>query len=490
MKNGLIKGIIGLPPNLFYGTSIAACIIVIDKENAQVRSGIFMVDASKGFIKDGNKNRLREQDIHKIVDVFNRQLEVLRYSRMVPVSEVASPANDYNLNIPRYIDSSEPEDLHDLDSHLRGGIPNRDLDALQNYWQVFPSLRAELFETGDRPGYSRAKVESQHVKATILKHPEYTEYSQKMAVVFDAWRAKHEAMLKGLKVGANPKTLVRTLAEDLLERFATLPLINRYDVYQRLMDYWADTMQDDVYLIGSDGWVGAAKPRTAIEIREGKKIKFKEKPDLTVKRKKYKMDLLPPGLIIARYFSAEQTELDSLETKRQSLAADVEEFIDENSGEEGNFDDPRNEKGAVTKENLQQLGVQLPRYMKAHEAWCEKNITRRIMSAFTKARAEEAASKKALEDYCAKQRWKLAFFEGPTGSPRTGIIDAILFRLSRKNPDLLDVRFVQLKGGKAGVSGSEIARLKKAVEGATINWLIAAFDGESLHMLPDDPTVK
>ena len=132
----------------------------------------------------------------------------------------------------------------------------------------------------------------------------------------------------------------------------------------------------------------------------------------------------------------------------------------------------------------------LPRYMKAHEAWCEKNITRRIMSAFTKARAEEAASKKALEDYCAKQRWKLAFFEGPTGSPRTGIIDAILFRLSRKNPDLLDVRFVQLKGGKAGVSGSEIARLKKAVEGATINWLIAAFDGESLHMLPDDPTVK
>jgi type I restriction enzyme M protein len=368
VKNGLIKGIIGLPPNLFYGTGIPACIVVIDKEHAHARSGIFMVDASKGFIKDGNKNRLREQDIHKIVDVFNRQLEVPRYSRMVPVSEIASPANDYNLNIPRYIDSSEPEDLHDLDAHLRGGIPNRDLDALQNYWQVFPSLRTVLFEPGDRPGYSRAKVESQQVKATILKHPEFTAYSQTVTVVFESWCAAHETTLKSLKEDVNPKAVVHALAEDLLERFASLPLLDKYDVYQRLMDYWAETMQDDVYLIGSDGWVGAAKPRMAIEIREGKKIKFKEKPDLTVKKKKYKMDLLPPGLIIARYFSAEQTELDSLEAKRQSLAADVEEFVDENSGEEGNFDDPRNEKGTVTKESLQQLDAQLAEAQKNGDA--------------------------------------------------------------------------------------------------------------------------
>lgn len=112
------------------------------------------------------------------------------------------------------------------------------------------------------------------------------------------------------------------------------------------------------------------------------------------------------------------------------------------------------------------------------------------MSAFAKARAAEAASKEALRLYCKKHRWKLAFFEGATGSPRTGIIDAIAFRLSRKNPDALDVRLIQLKGGKAGVSGSEIARLKKAADGATVTWLIAAFDGESLHLLPDDPALK
>ncbi len=125
IKRGYIKGIIGLPPNLFYGTGIPACIIVLDKETAATREGIFMIDASKGYVKDGNKNRLREQDIHKIVDVFNRQLEIPKYSRMVPNSEIADPKNDYNLNIPRYIDSQEEEDLQDIEAHLKGGIPKQ-----------------------------------------------------------------------------------------------------------------------------------------------------------------------------------------------------------------------------------------------------------------------------------------------------------------------------------------------------------------------------
>ena len=123
VQRGYIKGIIGLPANLFYGTGIPACIVVLDKEGANARKGIFMIDASKGFIKDGNKNRLREQDIHKIVDTFTRQAELPRYSRLVPVAEISDPKNDYNLNLPRYIDSTEPEDLQDIDGHLRGGIP-------------------------------------------------------------------------------------------------------------------------------------------------------------------------------------------------------------------------------------------------------------------------------------------------------------------------------------------------------------------------------
>jgi type I restriction enzyme M protein len=153
VQRGVIKGIIGLPPNLFYGTGIPACIIVLDKEGANANKAIFMLDASKGFIKDGNKNRLREQDIHKIVDTFTRQAEAPRYSRLVPVAEISDPKNDYNLNLPRYIDATEPEDLQDIEGHLRGGIPERDIDALGKYWEVFPAVRSILFESAGRPGY-------------------------------------------------------------------------------------------------------------------------------------------------------------------------------------------------------------------------------------------------------------------------------------------------------------------------------------------------
>src|SRR4051794_34558038 len=129
VRSGYLKAIIGLPANLFYGTGIPACILVLDKANAAVRKGIFMIDASNGFMKDGPKNRLREQDIHRIVDVFIRQDESdPRQARMVPVEEISDPKNDFNLNLPRYIDSTEPEDLQDIDGHLRGGIPERDID--------------------------------------------------------------------------------------------------------------------------------------------------------------------------------------------------------------------------------------------------------------------------------------------------------------------------------------------------------------------------
>src|SRR5438093_1867365 len=188
VRRGYIKGILGLPANLFYGTGIPACIIVLDKENAHARKGIFMVDASKGFIKDGNKNRLRAQDIHRIVDTFTRQLEVPRYARMVPLSEISDPKNDYNLNLPRYIDSSEPEDLQDIDGHLRGGIPDRDLDALDRYWQVLPSVRAMLFESAGRSGYSQLKLPVNEVKAAIFSHPEFTAFNDSITALFEEWK--------------------------------------------------------------------------------------------------------------------------------------------------------------------------------------------------------------------------------------------------------------------------------------------------------------
>jgi type I restriction enzyme M protein len=217
IRRGYIKGIIGLPANLFYGTGIPACVIVLDKENAAARKGIFMIAASKGFIKNGNKNRLRAQDLHKIVDAFTRQAEIPKYSRMVPVAEIE--ANDFNLNLPRYIDSTEPEDLQDIDAHLRGGIPDRDIDDLDRYWRVLPTLRYALFERADRPGYSQLKVPIPEVKAAIFNHKEFTTFNQSVIDLMAKWERANTPLLKGIKVGSKPKALIETLSEDLLETF-------------------------------------------------------------------------------------------------------------------------------------------------------------------------------------------------------------------------------------------------------------------------------
>ena len=346
IQRGLIKGLIGLPANLFYGTGIPACIVVIDKERAASRTGIFMIDASKGFLKDGNKNRLRAQDIHKIVDVFNRHTELPRYARMVPVSEIASPDNDYNLNIPRYIDSSEPEDLHDLDAHLNGGIPDRDLDALGAYWTIFPSLRQALFKGNGRTGYSEARVEASQVKTVILGHEEFTAYEQRVAAIFDAWRQTHGPLLRGLNVNALPRAVIHTLSESLRAHFTDVPLLDPYALYQRLMDYWDGVMQDDVYLIAADGWVDATTPRGIIEDKEKKIL---ETPDLIVKRRKYKMDLVSPGLIVARYFAADQVALEALQVTQATALHELEEFVEEHTREGGLLEDATNNQGKVTK---------------------------------------------------------------------------------------------------------------------------------------------
>ena len=346
VKRGWIKGIIGLPANLFYGTGIPACIVVIDKENALGRDGIFMIDASRDFRKDGPKNRLRERDIHRIVDVFNGQTDVPGYARMVPRAEIASETNDYNLNIPRYIDSSDAEDLHDLTAHLRGGIPDRDIDALGNYWDVFPAIRARLFSPNGREGYSDARVEADKVRPVILEHEEFKAYAGRIHRVLDDWRREHAPGLRRLTVGDSPKALIRELSEDLLCRFAGLPLLDRYSVYQCLMDYWDEVMQDDVYLVVTEGWAEAARPRMLVPVR-GKPAA--EKPDLTVKREKYKMDLLPPGLVVAQYFAAERAKIDRLRTDEEEIAREQEEFIEEYSGEDGLLDGATSDAGKVTQ---------------------------------------------------------------------------------------------------------------------------------------------
>jgi len=206
--------------------------MVLDKENAAARKGVFMIDASKGFIDDGNKNRLREQDMHRIVDTFSKQADVPRYARMVPLAEIADPKNDFNLNLPRYIDSSEPEDLQDIDGHLCGGIPERDLDALGIYWEVLPSVRAVLLDSAGRPGYAHLKLPLTDVKPAILGHAEFSAFQQKVGKVFADWRKATTPRLIAFSKDGHRKALIETIAEDLLDMFRQAPLLDAYDVYQ------------------------------------------------------------------------------------------------------------------------------------------------------------------------------------------------------------------------------------------------------------------
>lgn len=327
IRKGYIKGIIGLPANLFYGTGIPACIVVIDKEHAHTRKGIFMIDASGGFMKDGPKNRLRAMDLHRIVDAFNRQLEVPKYSRMVPLSEIEK--NDFNLNIPRYIDAQQAEDLQDIDAHLSGGIPVADIDALERYWSVCPNLRKALFKpnrrTEDGRGYLDLAVAKDAIKTTIYSHPEFARFISGMNDHFAAWRTKTAAKLKGLKPGFHPKELAAKLSEDLLAHYANKPLIDPYDVYQHFMDYWDATMQDDCYLIAADGW----KAPVYRVVEKDKKGKEKDKG--------WACDLVPKPLIVARYFKDQQDAIDSLAAKIEAVTAQMAELEEEHGGDEGAF---------------------------------------------------------------------------------------------------------------------------------------------------------
>jgi len=335
VRKGYIKGIIGLPANLFYGTGIPACIIVVDKQDAHARKGIFMIDASAGFMKDGPKNRLRAQDIHKIVDVFNKRLEVPKYSRMVPVEEIEK--NEFNLNLPRYIDSQQAEDRQDIEGHLRGGIPVRDVDALFRYWQVCPNLRQVLFKA-NRAGYVDLAVNTAAIESTVFGHPEFAVFITDMNAHFAGWRKKSEKTLRELRAGCHPKKIITDLSEDLLAHYSGQPLIDKYHVYQHLMDYWAETMQDDCYLIATDGW----KAETYRLIEKDKRGREKDKG--------WACDLVPKALIVARYFAKAQDAIDKISSELEGITAIMTELEEEHGVEDGAFSDlDKVNKASVTR---------------------------------------------------------------------------------------------------------------------------------------------
>jgi type I restriction enzyme M protein len=333
VRSGYLKGIIGLPGNLFYGTGIPACILVLDKENAAVRRGVFLIDASKQFIKAGNKNRLREQDIHKIVDTFVKQIDAPGYARLVDFEEIKN--NEFNLNLPRYIDSIEVEDIQDIDGHLRGGIPVRDVDALERYWIVCPNLRKSLFKQS-RAGYVALAVDKSAVKTLIYEHSEFATFIAGMNSHFDIWRTTTIKSLKALNAGFHPKQVVADISEALLKHYHNQPLIDAYDIFQHLMNYWAETMQDDCYLIAADDWVKVAQPREILKVKDkNNKLVWPEEHDYLKGKRRFKSDLIPAPILVARYFLKERQAIEAIEAALAALEQQLDETREENSSEEG-----------------------------------------------------------------------------------------------------------------------------------------------------------
>ena len=341
----IIKGIIGLPANLFFGTGIPACIIIIDKENAAARKGLFIIDASRGFIKDGNKNSLREQDIRKIVDSFNNFIEIPKYSRNISYSEIK--ANDYNLNIPRYIDGSEPEDLQSISAHLFGGLPQRDIDELSPYWEAFPTLQSELFENFklDRTGYVNLKVAKDDIQSTIYGNGEFIEYENKIEEAFNIWKANQWTKLNEIKIGDKPKSFIVEVSNALLSQFSNISLIDKYDVYQCIMSYWEQSMQDDLYAITFDGWEsGNEIEREMVKKKDG---------TTTGKMKSFEGKIIPKRMIIDRYFHNEQLAITYLENERDEVIRLMNGLKEEHSGEESLLCGATNDKGNISKSDLQ-----------------------------------------------------------------------------------------------------------------------------------------
>ncbi len=400
VRSGYLKGIVGMPANLFYGTGIPACILVLDKENAAARKGLFLVDASKEYIKDGNKNRLRERDIHKIVDTFVNQIDTPGYARMVSFDEIEK--NEFNLNLPRYIDGAEVEDLQDIEGHLRGGIPVRDVDALERYWAVCPNLRNALFEEC-RAGYVALALAPSEIKAKIYEHPEFAKFIAGMNAHFERWQAASVKALKSLKPDCHPKQVIADLSEGLLKHYHGKPLIDAYGVYQHLRDYWADTMQDDCYLIAAEDWVKGVQPREILKVKnKDNKLVWLEEHDYLKEKRRFKSDLVPATILVARYFVKERDAIEALDAEVAALGQQLDDMREENSGEEGLLSEAiegEGDKQKITvkalKDRLKEIGID-PNFAD------ESNALQAYQQLLDKQTAAKARHKKAVEELDAK----------------------------------------------------------------------------------------
>lgn len=325
VKAGYIKGLIGLPQNLFYGTGIPACIIILDKQEASDRKGIFMIDAKDGFVKDGNMNRLREEDIQRIVDTWEAWVDVPHYARFVPQEEIEK--NDYNLNIPRYIEARDTEIVQDIDAHLKGGLPKHDIEQLSDYWKALPTLKDELVKNQGN-GYYTWAVSREQIDGIINDNEDYQtlQATLKHHCRTDFMELWQETIYGLAESSEKPKDLIERMGQSIRNLFGEGNLlVDEYDAYEQLMNYWAETMQDDVYMIMADGWKLNLRPK----LKEDKKEK-KMVPVVVKTWNDLESDLLPVEYIVNRFCKSELEACDELSASIAFMENEVDSLMEEN----------------------------------------------------------------------------------------------------------------------------------------------------------------
>ncbi|MGN8406099.1 type I restriction-modification system subunit M [Helicobacter pylori] len=393
LMKGYIKGVIGLAPNLFYGTSIPACVIVLDKENARARKGVFVIDASKDFKKDGNKNRLREQDVQKMIDTFNAYKEIPYYSKMVSLEEIS--LNDYNLNIPRYI-AAKQESEKDLFALINSPsyLPKNEIEAYAPYFQVFKELKNTLFKKSDKEGYYALKTECENIKESIIQSSEYQTFHASVLSAFD--RLDLFETFNDLEPGFNPKTLIESVCSKVLKEFEKIEILDKYGVYQLFKDYYNEVLQDDWFLISFNGFISAKELRELTPLKDkNKKANYLEEPDFVIQKTYYKSDLIPKNLIKQRFFEKETKELEELENALNEKEALLDEFIEEHSNEEGLFDGLKINESVLKKELKNATDLEDEKTLKTALEWLEaKNKALKM-----KNKAYEELELKAFHQY-------------------------------------------------------------------------------------------
>lgn len=313
-----IDTIIGLPANIFFGTGIPTIILVLRQKREN--TDIMIVDASKGFVKEGKNNKLRACDIRKIVDTVTGRLDIPGYARKVSREEIRD--NDYNLNIPRYVDSSEPAESWDIYASMFGGIPENELAKLADYWREFPSLKQELFVADG----AYAQVKAEDLKVAISENRDVVQFRRRYE---DAFSNLKSALSVKLIDQAESLSIVKTEEEittDLLNKFETIPLVDKYEAYE-IFHTGYEQISGDLEIIQSEGWDAARQvdPNMVLKKKNGREAEVQEG---------WKGHLLPFALVQKTLLTDELGRLESKKSKMQGIPAELDSILEELTEEE------------------------------------------------------------------------------------------------------------------------------------------------------------